>query len=66
MIIPKHYCPHCGRFKKWFQIKWEEMFCDYYCKHCGYRIIDVKDFLETEIKKKYEIEVKNDKNISKR
>lgn len=65
MIIPNYYCPHCGRFKKWFQVEWEEMFCAHYCKHCGYRLIDVRDFLEAEVRKMYEREGKNDKDSSK-
>lgn len=55
-----YYCPHCGRFKRRFQIKIKDgvynmlMYVfppDYICRHCGTEIdVYTKRELEEELK----------------
>ena len=46
MRLPAYYCPHCERFKRWYQItNGEYNFGN--CKHCGTKAIDTKSAIET-------------------
>ena len=52
-----YYCPHCGRFKRRFQIKVNGYlyahvyFPEYTCRHCGTEIdVYTKRELEEELK----------------
>jgi transposase-like protein len=53
-----YYCPHCGRFKRRFQVKtdgYEYVTCvylpEYVCRHCGTEIdVYTKRELEEELK----------------
>lgn len=43
MRVPKYYCPHCERFKKWYQVEAASTLygMQFYCKHCGEQCEDV-------------------------
>lgn len=43
MRVPNFFCPHCERFKKWFQIETWEYTSKFYCKHCGSVLIDTEE-----------------------
>lgn len=43
MRVPSYYCPHCGRFKKLFQVEWCEYSLNFYCRHCGNRIMETEE-----------------------
>lgn len=50
MRIPSNYCPHCERFKKWYQVSdWTSG----YCNHCGTKCKNVevmlKDYVQTKL-----------------
>lgn len=51
-----YYCPHCGRFKRRFQIKingYDFIICgllpEYTCRHCGE---EIKVYTKKELEKK--------------
>lgn len=44
MRIPNYYCPHCERFKKWYQVDTSQGYD--ICKHCGRTVNYVKSMLE--------------------
>ena len=54
MKIPSHYCPHCKRFRKWYQVTNIDANDYGYCKYCGTGCYDttiiVKILLENEEK----------------
>ena len=51
MRIPMYYCPHCGRFKNFFQVTNVDA-CDYgNCKHCGTKCVGTRAVLESLIRK---------------
>ena len=35
MKIPSYYCPHCHRFRKWYQVTNVDAFDYENCKYCG-------------------------------
>ena len=43
MRVPNYYCPHCGRFKKQFQVEWWEYSMSFSCRHCGNRIMETEE-----------------------
>lgn len=51
MRIPNYYCPHCKRFKRFFQVDRDDGYNS--CKHCGTPCNDVeemlKDYVEQEL-----------------
>lgn len=52
MIMPKYYCVHCKRFKKWYQKVTESSTGDMYCRHCGSDVLYTKDIIKSIINKK--------------
>ena len=56
MKLPKYYCTHCKRFKKWYQKKTDSVTGDMFCRHCG------GDVLYTECRIKRIIDSKFDTN----
>lgn len=49
--IPKYYCTHCKRFKKWYQKKTKTS--GYmYCKHCGESILYSGELLRRYLERK--------------
>lgn len=66
MTITKYFCPHCNRFKHWWQTTegfGESIYTETpsHCRHCGHEIIGVtKEYVENAVmdKLKAESEVK--------
>ena len=46
MRIPSWYCPHCKRFKKWYQITNVDAYDFGRCKHCGTDAIHTLDLFD--------------------
>ena len=53
MRLPAYYCPHCKRFKRWYQITNGDI--DYgNCKHCGTSAVVTECIIEELIAEKVE------------
>lgn len=47
MIIPKYYCPHCRKFKKWYQVQMRGLGMLYpNCRHCDTKVVYTEDILK--------------------
>jgi hypothetical protein len=63
MTFTKYFCPHCMRFKRWWQTTegWGETIYSPYspshCRHCGHEIIGVtKEYVEEAVMDKLKAE----------
>lgn len=50
--IPKYYCTHCKRFKKWYQKETDPSSGYMYCRHCGEDILYTDEVVKRILKRK--------------
>ena len=55
MRLPAYYCPHCKRFKRWYQVTNGDI--DYgNCKHCGTEVVDTRLVIESVIEREVRLQ----------
>lgn len=48
MRIPRYYCSHCGKFKKWYQTYLPDVYSsDICCRHCDRVVKDTEEIFES-------------------